>query len=151
MLSVRNLAGRMQPNYQRKADMKNYFVFSKKTVQLSVETQVLSCSKWFSLMKQYSCQLTLSISGTVFHRLTPEELEGTSINLRYNELQELRNIQLYFKDNQNNNDTTEIEHLAIIGSSISPTNMGHLQHEDMEYSSYFCVYYAFQDHRLLLL
>jgi hypothetical protein len=31
---------------------------------------------------------------------------------------------LFIKDNQNNTDTTQIDHLAIIGSPISTTNMG---------------------------
>ena len=75
-------------------------------------------------MKLYSCHLTLSISGTVFHRVTPEDLEGSPVNLRYVKFQNVQNIQLFIKDNQNNTDTTQIDHLAIIGSPISTTNMG---------------------------
>lgn len=60
----------------------------------------------------------------LFHRVTPEELEGTPVNLRYVKFQNVQNIQLFIKDNQNGSDTTQIDHLAIIGSPISTTNMG---------------------------
>nr|CAD7424280.1 unnamed protein product [Timema monikensis] len=55
--------------------------------------------------------------------LTPEDLEGTPVNLRYVKFQNVQNIQLFIKDNQSGSETTRIDHLAFIGSPISTTNM----------------------------
>jgi hypothetical protein len=56
--------------------------------------------------------------------VTPEDLDGTPVNLRYVKFQNVQNIQLFIKDNQNSSDTTQIDHLTIIGSPISTTKMG---------------------------
>ncbi|KAL1512513.1 hypothetical protein ABEB36_002095 [Hypothenemus hampei] len=56
--------------------------------------------------------------------LTKEDLEGNPINLRYVKFQNVQNIQLFIKDNQSGDEITQIDHLAIIGSPISTTNMG---------------------------
>ncbi|XP_018318667.1 thioredoxin-like protein 1 [Agrilus planipennis] len=56
--------------------------------------------------------------------LTPEDLEGNPINLRYVKFQNVQNFQLFVKDNQSGGDITQINHLAIIGSPINTTNMG---------------------------
>jgi hypothetical protein len=45
----------------------------------------------------------------------------------------------------------QIDRLVIIGSAISTTNMGDFRSDDMEYSSYICLYYGFQDNKLQLL
>uniref|UniRef100_A0A6M2DJC1 Putative thioredoxin-like protein 1 n=1 Tax=Xenopsylla cheopis TaxID=163159 RepID=A0A6M2DJC1_XENCH len=55
--------------------------------------------------------------------LSPKDLEGKPINLRYVKFQNVQNIQLFIKDNQKDKDVTVIEHLAFIGSPISTTNM----------------------------
>nr|CAD7458387.1 unnamed protein product [Timema tahoe] len=55
--------------------------------------------------------------------ITPEDLEGTPVNLRYVKFQNVQNIQLFIKDNQSGSETTRIDHLAFIGSPISTTNM----------------------------
>lgn len=60
----------------------------------------------------------------LFFRLTPEDLEGMPVNLRYVKFQNVQNIQLFIKDNQEGNDTTHIDHITFIGSPISTTNMG---------------------------
>jgi len=65
-----------------------------------------------------------SYQATQELQVTPEDLEGIPVNLRYVKFQNVQNIQLFVKDNQNNTDTTQIDHLAIIGSPISTTNMG---------------------------
>ncbi|XP_067004870.1 thioredoxin-like protein 1 [Anabrus simplex] len=57
-------------------------------------------------------------------QLTPEDLEGGPINLRYVKFQNVQNIQLFIKDNQSGGEKTQIDHFAIIGSPISTTNMG---------------------------
>ncbi|XP_050301226.1 thioredoxin-like protein 1 [Anthonomus grandis grandis] len=56
--------------------------------------------------------------------LTPDDLEGNPVNLRYVKFQNVQNIQLFIKDNQSGGEVTQIDHLAIIGSPISTTNMG---------------------------
>uniref|UniRef100_V5GYT8 Thioredoxin-like protein n=1 Tax=Anoplophora glabripennis TaxID=217634 RepID=V5GYT8_ANOGL len=56
--------------------------------------------------------------------LTPEDLEGNPVNLRYVKFQNVQNIQFFVKDNQSGGEVTQLDHLAIIGSPISTTNMG---------------------------
>lgn len=57
--------------------------------------------------------------------LTPEDVEGTNpVNLRYVKFQNVQNIQFFVKDNLGDGEVTQIDHLAIIGSPISTTNMG---------------------------
>jgi len=56
--------------------------------------------------------------------LKPEDLSGEKlIPLRYVKFQNVNNLQIFVKDNQNGAETTRINHLAIIGSTISMTNM----------------------------
>ncbi|XP_015603879.1 thioredoxin-like protein 1 [Cephus cinctus] len=50
--------------------------------------------------------------------------EGNPIPLRYVKFQNVQNLQIFVKDNQSNSETTRIDHLTIIGSPISTTNMG---------------------------
>ncbi|XP_078036096.1 thioredoxin-like [Augochlora pura] len=57
--------------------------------------------------------------------LTPNVLEeGTPIGLRFVKFQNVQNLQIFVKDNQTGSDTTRIDHLAVIGSPISTTDMG---------------------------
>jgi len=56
--------------------------------------------------------------------LTPEDLDGNSVNLRYVKFQNVQNIQFFIKNNQAGGEVTQIDHFAIIGSPISTTNMG---------------------------
>ncbi|XP_055947143.1 thioredoxin-like protein 1 [Argiope bruennichi] len=56
--------------------------------------------------------------------LKPEDLTGEKpILLRYVKFQNVLNLQIFVKDNQTGAETTRINHLAIIGSTISMTNM----------------------------
>lgn len=56
--------------------------------------------------------------------LKPEDLSGENpVLLRYVKFQNVQNLQIFVKDNQTGADTTRIDHLAIIGSTISITNM----------------------------
>jgi len=64
----------------------------------------------------------------MFYRVTPEDLEGTPVNLRYVKFQNVQNIQFFTKDNQNNADKMKTYHFAIIGSPMSTTNVGDLKH-----------------------
>ena len=56
--------------------------------------------------------------------LTPSDLDGSPVNLRYVKFQNVQNIQFFIKDNQSGGEVTQIDHFAIIGSPISTTNMG---------------------------
>ncbi|KAJ8926132.1 hypothetical protein NQ315_009989 [Exocentrus adspersus] len=56
--------------------------------------------------------------------LTPKDLEGNPVNLRYVKFQNVQNIQFFIKDNQSGGEVTQIDHFAIIGSPINTTNMG---------------------------
>ncbi|GFY74805.1 thioredoxin-like protein 1 [Trichonephila inaurata madagascariensis] len=56
--------------------------------------------------------------------LKPEDLTGENpVPLRYVKFQNVQNLQIFVKDNQTGAETTRINHLAIIGSTISITNM----------------------------
>lgn len=56
--------------------------------------------------------------------LKSEDLSGEKlIPLRYVKFQNVQNLQIFVKDNQCGSETTRINHLAIIGSTISMTNM----------------------------
>ncbi|XP_053975218.1 thioredoxin-like protein 1 [Hylaeus anthracinus] len=50
--------------------------------------------------------------------------EGNPVPLRYVKFQNVQNLQIFVKDNQSGSETTRIDHLSIIGSPISTTNMG---------------------------
>lgn len=59
--------------------------------------------------------------------LSPEDLEGNPINLKYVKFQNVQNFQLFVKDNQCGGEVTQIDHFAIYGSPISTTNMGNFK------------------------
>ncbi|XP_045474569.1 thioredoxin-like protein 1 [Harmonia axyridis] len=54
----------------------------------------------------------------------PEELDGTPVNLRFVKFQNVQNIQVFIKDNQEGGEVTQIDHLVFIGTPITTTNMG---------------------------
>ncbi|XP_023024831.1 thioredoxin-like [Leptinotarsa decemlineata] len=56
--------------------------------------------------------------------ITPEDVGGSIVNLRYVKFQNVQNIQFYVKSNLGGGDVTRINHLVLIGSPISTTNMG---------------------------
>lgn len=56
--------------------------------------------------------------------LSPGDLEGNPINLRYVKFQNVQNIQIFIKDNQSGGEITQIDNLSFIGSPINTTNMG---------------------------
>lgn len=60
----------------------------------------------------------------MFSRLTPTDIEGNPVNLRYVKFQNVSNIQFFIKSNQAGGDITQIDHIAIIGTPINTTNMG---------------------------
>ncbi|XP_026484371.1 thioredoxin-like protein 1 [Vanessa tameamea] len=56
--------------------------------------------------------------------LSPSDLEGNPIPVKFVKFQSVQNIQLFIKDNQAGGEVTQIDHLAFYGSPISTTNMG---------------------------
>ncbi|KAI8429570.1 hypothetical protein MSG28_000186 [Choristoneura fumiferana] len=56
--------------------------------------------------------------------ISPNDLEGNPIPLKFVKFQSVQNIQLFIKDNQSGGEVTQIDHLAFYGSPISTTNMG---------------------------
>ncbi|XP_063985355.1 thioredoxin-like protein 1 [Diachasmimorpha longicaudata] len=57
--------------------------------------------------------------------LTAKDVEeGNPVPLRYVKFQNVLNLQIFVKDNQGGAETTQIDHLSIIGSPICTTNMG---------------------------
>lgn len=56
--------------------------------------------------------------------LTPKDLEGNVVNLRYVKFQNVQNLQIFVKDNQSDEETTRIDKLVILGLPLAMTNMG---------------------------
>ena len=56
-------------------------------------------------------------------RLTKDQLDGSPISLRFVKFQNVQNLQFFFKDNQEDAETTQIDFFAVIGTPIGTTNM----------------------------
>lgn len=58
-------------------------------------------------------------------RLSAKDVEeGNPVPLRYVKFQNVQNLQIFVIDNQSGTETTRIDHLVLIGTPISTTNMG---------------------------
>nr|XP_027227720.1 uncharacterized protein LOC113819725 [Penaeus vannamei] len=55
--------------------------------------------------------------------LSPKDLEGELITLKYVKLQNVMNFTIFIKDNQTEAETTQISYLQIIGSPVQTTKM----------------------------
>ena len=55
--------------------------------------------------------------------LTEKQLSGDLILLKFVKFQNVTNLQFFFKDNQGDEETTQIDYLAVIGTPINTTNM----------------------------
>lgn len=55
--------------------------------------------------------------------LTPKDLEGNPVNLRYVKFQNVQNIQVFVRDNQSGGEVTQIDHIQLYGSPITTINM----------------------------
>lgn len=56
--------------------------------------------------------------------LTPEDMtEESIVNLKYVKFQNVSSITVFVKDNQGGEETTQIDELTFIGSTVSTTNM----------------------------
>lgn len=56
--------------------------------------------------------------------LSPKNLDGTPVNLRYVKFQNVQNLQIFIKDNQTDEEVTRIDKLVILGLPLATTNMG---------------------------
>merc|ERR1712025_125527 len=64
-------------------------------------------------------------------QLTSEHLKGEKeLLLKFVKFQDVQNIQLFVKDNQNDEDVTEVELLEIFGSPVATTNMKERRRKD---------------------
>lgn len=70
------------------------------------------------------CKPWNHLTSLSLSRLSPSDLEGNPIPLKFVKFQSVQNIQLFIKDNQSGGEVTQIDHLAFYGSPISTTNMG---------------------------
>lgn len=64
-----------------------------------------------------------SMTSTQDLVLTPGQLDGSIIPLKFVKYQNVQNVQFFIKDNQSGGEVTQVDHLAIIGSPILTTNM----------------------------
>ncbi|XP_055840807.1 thioredoxin-like protein 1 [Episyrphus balteatus] len=55
--------------------------------------------------------------------LSPKDLEGNPVNLRYVKFQNVQNIQIYVRNNQSGGEVTQIDNLGFIGSPLMTTKM----------------------------
>lgn len=55
--------------------------------------------------------------------LTPKDLEGNPVKLRYVKFQNVQNIQIYVRNNQDGSDMTQINNITFIGSPLLTTKM----------------------------
>lgn len=56
--------------------------------------------------------------------LTPEDLEqGSIVQLRYVKFQNVQNVTLFVRDNQEGDEVTQIDYLGFVGTPVSTTNM----------------------------
>jgi len=60
--------------------------------------------------------------------LTPDQLDGKAeILLKFVKFQNVQNIQIFFKDNQENEELTQVDFLGIFGTPLQTTNMKDLK------------------------
>jgi len=64
-----------------------------------------------------------SMTSTQDLELTPGQLDGSIIPLKFVKYQNVQSVQFFIKDNQDGGEITQIDHLAVIGTPISTTNM----------------------------
>jgi len=64
-----------------------------------------------------------SMTSTQDVVLTPGQLDGSIIPLKFVKFQNVQSVQFFFKDNQEGGEVTQIDHLVVIGTPIATTNM----------------------------
>lgn len=57
--------------------------------------------------------------------LTPEDMaEGSIVPLKFVKFQNVHTVTIFIKDNQGEEETTQIDYIAFIGNPVNTTNMG---------------------------
>ena len=79
-----------------------------------------------------NCLLLCLCISYKFHiqdvELSTDQLQGEKdVTLKFVKFQDVQNIQLFVKDNQNDEEVTEIEYLEIFGCPVATTNMKELK------------------------
>ncbi|BBN13567.1 hypothetical protein MPTK1_6g04670 [Marchantia polymorpha subsp. ruderalis] len=59
--------------------------------------------------------------------LTPEQLQGKPVLLKYVKFQHVRSLTVFIEDNQSGAEETKVQKLAIVGSTVETTNMSELK------------------------
>jgi len=55
--------------------------------------------------------------------LTPGQLDGAPITLKFVKFQNVQNLQFFIKDNQEGGEVTQIDYFSVVGTPIGTTNM----------------------------
>ena len=58
-----------------------------------------------------------------YFSITPGQLDGSPITLKFVKFQNVQNLQLFIKDNQSGDEITQLDYLGVIGTPIGTTNM----------------------------
>ena len=59
-------------------------------------------------------------------RLTPGQLDGSPITLKFVKFQNVQNLQVFIQDNQSAEEVTQINYLGIVGLPIETADMKYL-------------------------
>ena len=59
----------------------------------------------------------------LYFSITPGQLDGSPITLKFVKFQNVQNLQLFIKDNQSGDEITQLDYLGVIGTPIGTTNM----------------------------
>ncbi|CAH0391737.1 unnamed protein product [Bemisia tabaci] len=59
--------------------------------------------------------------------LSPEDLDGRPVNLRFVKFQSVHNLYIFVLNNHEGGEVTRIDHISLIGSPVATMNMGDLK------------------------
>ena len=59
----------------------------------------------------------------LFFSLTEDQLDGSPISLRFVKFQNVQNLQFFFKNNQADTETTQIDFFSVMGTPLQTTKM----------------------------
>nr|ABK26379.1 unknown [Picea sitchensis] len=59
--------------------------------------------------------------------LSPDNLEGKPVVLKYVKFQNVRSLTIFIEDNQDGADVTQVQKLVLYGSTVETTNMKELK------------------------
>eukprot|EP00271_Cylindrocystis_brebissonii_P008659 TRINITY_DN23132_c0_g1_i1.p1 TRINITY_DN23132_c0_g1~~TRINITY_DN23132_c0_g1_i1.p1 ORF type:complete len:172 (-),score=36.35 TRINITY_DN23132_c0_g1_i1:519-1034(-) len=88
------------------------------------------------VVKLYANRTSMGFSNTADFppsdtlTLTPAQLKGTPVPLKYVKFQNVRSLTIFIESNQGEEESTVVEKIAIIGSTVETTNMSELKKVD---------------------